>query len=275
MSTMRKLTFASAVNDREIFASNFLISPIFTPPHPHQIIVQSGFSSAAKAYNDAIDRSENEIIVFSHQDMIFPAGWVSELERALEHLHYSDPHWGVLGCFGETYNAKGRGHVYMPGLGILGSPSDNPEPVQTLDEIVLIIRKSSGLRFDPTLPHFHFYGVDICLRAADRGMKSYAISAFCLHNTQYNLVLPPEFYACYQHVKKRWKEHLPIQTTCVRVTKFNVDMTKRRLREFFLGKVRGKRIGAVRSQDAQQLLEEVRGRNGSALESSMVGDKRL
>jgi hypothetical protein len=255
MSATRKLTFASAVNDREIFDTNFLVSPMFGPGHPHQIIVQSGFSSAAKAYNDAIDRSENEIIVFAHQDVIFPANWMADLEAALQQLEKSDPHWGVLGCFGETADRGGRGYVYMPGLEIVGTPFAAPEPVQTLDEIVLIIKKSSGLQFDPTLPFYHFYGVDLCLRAASQGMTSYAISAFCLHNTQYNLVLPPEFYACYRHVKKQWKDHLPIQTTCVRITKYDIDMNKRRLREFYLGKVKGIKIGALRSQSGQQLLE--------------------
>jgi Glycosyltransferase like family len=254
MSAPQKLTFASAVNDRELFASNFLASPIFAGSHQHQIIVQSGFLSAAKAYNDAIDRSENEIIVFAHQDMVFPESWLADLERALNNLDHTDPNWGVLGCFGETADAQGRGHVYMPGLGIVGSPFENPQPVQTLDEIVLIIKKSSGLRFDPNLPHFHFYGADICLRANRLGRTSYAISAFCLHNTQFNLVLPREFYACYRHIKREWRAQLPIQTTCVRVTKYDLDMMKRRIREFYLSRFRGIRVGAVRSKSGRQLL---------------------
>jgi hypothetical protein len=272
MSATQKLTFASAINDRELFASNFLASPIFAGSHPHQIIVQSSFPSAAKAYNDAIDRSKNEIIVFAHQDMVFPASWLTDLERALNNLDRIDPNWGVLGCFGETADAQGRGHVYMPGLGIVGAPSENPQPVQTLDEIVLIIKKSSGLRFDPNLPHFHFYGADICLRANRLGRKSYAISAFCLHNTQFNLVLPREFYACYRHIKREWRAQLPIQTTCVRVTKYDLDVMKRRIREFYLSHFRGIRVGAVRSKSGLQLLAEFGLRNNLALESGIRGD---
>jgi hypothetical protein len=272
MPATQKLTFASAINDRELFASNFLASPIFAGSHQHQIIVQSGFPSAAKAYNDAIDRSENEIIVFAHQDMVFPASWPADLERALNHLGRTDPDWGVLGCFGETADAQGCGHVYMPGLGIVGSPSEHPQPVQTLDEIVLIIKKSSGLRFDPNLPHFHFYGADICLRANGLGRKSYAISAFCLHNTQFNLVLPREFYACYRHIKREWRAQLPIQTTCVRVTKYDLDMMKRRVREFYLSHVRGIRVGAVRSKNGRELLAEFGLKNNFALESGIRRD---
>jgi hypothetical protein len=275
MTSIRELTFVSAVNDHDIFSKNFLLSPMFARPHPHQIIVQSGFESAAAAYNDAIDRSANDLIVFSHQDVIFPAAWLLDLEHAFEQLERTDPNWGVLGCFGKTVDGRGWGYVCMPGLGMLGSRSDKPERVQTLDEIVLIIRKSSGLRFDPTLPHFHFYGADLCLRAAERNMNSYAISAFCVHNTQYNLVLPPDFYACYRHVKRRWKERLPIQTTCIRITKYDVDMTTRKLRELYMSKVRGKKIGARRFQDTEQLLETLHDQNLSALESSMVGDRDL
>jgi hypothetical protein len=272
MSTIQKLTFASAINDRDLFASNFLASPIFAGSHQHQIIVQNGFPSAAKAYNNAIDRSENEIIVFAHQDMVFPASWLVDVERALNDLDRIDPNWGVLGCFGETADAQGRGYVYMPGLGIVGAPSENPEAVQTLDEIVLIIKKSSGLRFDPTLPHFHFYGTDICLRANYLGRKSYAISAFCLHNTQFNLVLPREFYACYRHIKRKWRAQLPIHTTCVRITKYDVDMMKRRAREFYLSHFRGIRIGAERSKSGQQLLAEFGLRNSLASEPGVHGD---
>ena len=56
-----------------------------------------------------------------------------------------------------------------------------------------------------------------------------AISAFTVHNTSYG-PLAPEFYKCYWHVKKRWKEFLPIQTTCIKITYWNGDFIFRRLK---------------------------------------------
>ena len=100
--------------------------------------------------------------------MIFPEFWLLDLQRALDSLQQTDPEWGVLGCYGVTLD-EGRGYIYSGGLGVMGKPTDRPGPVQTLDEIVLILRKSSGLRFDDRLPHFHFYGADICMTAAARG----------------------------------------------------------------------------------------------------------
>jgi hypothetical protein len=189
--------------------------------------------------------------------MIFPEFWLSDLQRALDSLQQTDPMWGVLGCYGETLYDNGRGYIYSGGLGIMGKPMDRPEPVQTLDEIVLILRKSSGLRFDGDLPHFHFYGADICMAAAARGLKSYAISAFCIHNTQQNLILPREFYESYWHVKRRWKNSLPIRTTCVTVTKFDSHMYKKRLQEVYLRFIRRKEIGAFRAKDGRALLAEL------------------
>jgi len=152
-----------------------------------------------------------------------------------------------------------RGHVYSSGLGIVGNTSE-PGEVQTLDEIVLVLRKSSGLRFDEGLPHFHFYGVDICLRAAARGMKSYAISAFCIHNTYQNFNLPGEFYECCEHIRKVWKNSLPIQTTCITISQSNLPIYMRRLRQAYLKHIRRKEHEFTRADDVVRVFEEVSGK---------------
>ena len=103
MPNSRPITFAVAVNNREIFENNFMASPCFRGDHSHQILVQTGFSSASKAYNDAIERSTNDLIIFAHQDILFPESWIPDLRRALDSLEQTDPKWGVLGCYGEDF----------------------------------------------------------------------------------------------------------------------------------------------------------------------------
>jgi hypothetical protein len=257
MADTKSITFVIAVNNKHVFESNFLASPCLNGSHSHQIIVQEGFSSASKAYNEAIDRSTNDVIVFAHQDILFPEPWLTDLQRALDSLETSDPQWGVLGCYGETLDDGGRGYIYSGGLGIMGKPLDRPAVVQTLDEIVLILRKSTGLRFDEHLPHFHFYGADICMAAAARGWKSYAIPAFCIHNTRQILVLPGEFYESYRHLKHRWKNSLPIRTTCITMTRFDSHMYRKRIREAYLRIIRRKETGAFRVKDGRALLAEL------------------
>ena len=272
MIDTKSITFVAAVNNKSVFESNFLASPCFSGPHSHQILVREGFPSASKAYNDAIDRSTNDLMVFAHQDMIFPEFWLLDLQHALDSLQKTDPEWGVLGCYGETLYDNGRGYIYSGGLGIMGKPLDRPAPVQTLDEIVLILRKSSGLRFDGDLPHFHFYGADICMAAAARGLKSYAISAFCIHNTQQNLILPKEFYESYRHVKQRWRSSLPIRTTCVTMTKFDSHMYRKRIQEIYLRFIRRKEIGAFRVKDGRELLAEFGDASRSGAELAAQND---
>ena len=245
-----------AVNQQEIFERNFLSSPCLREMGDPQILVQEGFDSASKAYNDALGRSQNDLMIFVHQDVILPATWPSDLASALGCLDSTDPGWGVLGCYGEAPLTGGSGYVYSSGLGIVGRPFDWPTPVQTLDEIVLIFRKSSGLQFDEKLPHFHFYGTDICLRAATMGLNCYAISAFCIHNTHQPLVLPREFYECCRHIRRVWKDRLPIQTSCIRITRSNLPVYSRRLREAYLRYIRRKEHGGVRAADPQRLLDE-------------------
>lgn len=256
MPELKPITFVVAVNKEDILEKNFLASPCLRGSHPHQILLQRGFASAAKAYNDAIDKSVNDLIVFCHQDMFFPGPWISHLQHGCDELETQDPHWGVLGCSGITRERKMYGHVYSSGLGIVGNTSESGE-VQTLDEIVLILRKSSGLRFDEGLPHFHFYGADICLRAAARGMKSYAISAFCVHNTYQNFNLPNEFYECCDYMRKAWRGSLPIETTCITISSSNLPVYLRRLRQAYVKHIRRKEYEVTRSKDVKQVFEEL------------------
>jgi hypothetical protein len=91
MSARNRITFVIAVNNRELFEHNFLASPCLGRLQGHQILVQESFSSAAKAYNDAIDRAANDLIVFCHQDIVLPEAWISQLQRALDDLAVADP----------------------------------------------------------------------------------------------------------------------------------------------------------------------------------------
>lgn len=259
MPKVKPITFVVAVNKRDILERNFLASPCFRDPHPHQILFQENFPSAALAYNDAIDKSVHDLMVFCHQDMFFPEPWISQLQQSCESLATKDPNWGVLGCSGITRDRRMHGYVYSSGLGIVGNTSETGE-VQTLDEIVLIFRKSSGLRFDESLPHFHFYGADICLRAAERGMKSYAISAFCLHNTYQNFRLPAEFYECCEHIRRVWKKSLPIETTCISITRSNLPVYLRRVRQAYLKHIRRKEHEFTRVEDVTKVFKEISGR---------------
>lgn len=225
------MTLVSTVNDTEILSANLLASPFLLKKHDCQVVTLANFSSAASAYNEGISRAENDLMVFAHQDVFFPASWLAQLGSALDYLERVDPNWGVIGCWGVTRTGETWGHLYSTGQGVIGKPFERPVEVQTLDELVLILRKPSGLKFDEKLPHFHLYGTDLCLSAAKRGLKCYAISAFCIHNTEQIFTLPGEFYDCYKYIKRVWRDRLPIHTSCIKISDLDTEIWLRRLKE--------------------------------------------
>jgi hypothetical protein len=227
-----KLSIVVAVNNMDVLEKNLLRSLQLAQGAQHELIVKRDYPSAGLAYNSAIEESSNDLMMFVHQDIFLPEDWFLELERALSYLEGNRIKWGVLGCYGcSKYAPQGKGTVYTTGLGVHGTPIVNPEPVEALDEIVLIIRRSSELRFDSRMPHFHLYGTDICLSARERGLGCHAFQAFCIHNTNQILRLPHEYWTCYDYIKKKWRTYLPIYTPCAVVQRFN----KERYRELVSG----------------------------------------
>lgn len=173
----------------------------------------------------AIEATETEIVVCCHQDVLFPRNWTGRLEKQLALI--DDPNFGVIGTFGVDLDFKPVGHVHGTPEKLLKDPmgwfkrGKLPCEVQTLDEHCLILRKSSGLRFDSSLG-WHCYGADICLQAATKGMKNYAIDA-CVYHGGKGLAdtknLKP-FLNSLAILQKKWEGKNPysqIKTTCAKV----------------------------------------------------------
>jgi hypothetical protein len=83
--------------------------------------------------------------------------------------------------------------------------------------MVIVVRKASGLSFDPALPGFHLYGTDICLEAGRRGQSCYVISNFCIHNSNGLDVLPWPFWKSYLFLRSKWRRRLPVKTPCATI----------------------------------------------------------
>jgi GT2 family glycosyltransferase len=210
-------TIICVTNNDKVLKSCLLSSPEIQSAS--DVILQRGFSSAGAAYNAGMEKAESDILVFAHQDVYLPVGWVAAVEKAVEVLAKQDPRWAVLGIWGVQRSGLGVGNLYCAGLmQRLGQTFEMPKEVRSLDEAVLIVRKSAGVRFDENLPSFHMYGTDICQEANRQGMKCYAISAFCIHNTNGYNMLPWDYWKCYFLMRKKWKQQLPIATPCSKIT---------------------------------------------------------
>lgn len=262
MPALEKLTFGmqrnartveiiSAVNDDAVLTSCLLISPDLVRCGP--VVAQRGWQSASLAYNDAIDQSAADVMVFVHQDVFLPAGWLDKLIAALAELDRRNPEWGVLGVYGMTDRGSRKGWVYSVGLGaILGADFIGVEPVRTLDEVLLVIRRSSGLRFDAALPGFHMYATDLCLTAERQGLQNYVIPAFVLHNSNGIRRLGSDFWEACDFIRWKWNAVLPVESPCTTVMASRWLQNYQRLRRWIDFSLRRKPVGR-RVPDSESL----------------------
>ena len=249
-----KFAVIAASNNEDILHASLLASPDFAVA---EVSVQRGAVSAAQAYNRGIAATSAEILIFAHQDMFLPAGWLPKLELSIASLAQTDPNWGVLGMFGVKASGHGEGYLYSTGLQrILGSKFEGAREVESLDEIVLVLRRDSGLRFDEGLTGFHLYGADICLQARSRGLKNYAFSAFGIHNTNGIALLPRAYWQCYLHLWKKWGQFLPVMTPCMPITRWHGPALRYLARNIPRSLLRKKKVGK-RVANPAEILERL------------------
>jgi hypothetical protein len=204
------------------------------------VTVIRGALAASAAYHDAISAADSDILIFAHQDIYFPEGWFTGLQAACEMLSLMDPDWAVAGLFGVSADGQLTGHLWDSALGrVCGLPFGAPRVAKSLDEVVLILRRSAGVSFDSALPSFHLYGTDIVLCAQMAGMKSYIIDLPVIHNAKPVVRLDRHYVSAYRFMVRKWKPLLPWPTVIVPLTRNPLRLLFRALRIRYKGLFRG------------------------------------
>jgi hypothetical protein len=216
-------SFVACVSNDVILGTNLLASPCLAPDSAHQVLLIKNCPSAADGLNIGIRRAENEWVVLVHQDVLLPAGWDRCVAQQLQEAERRFGQIGVAGVYGvgevitsgdltEPLAAERIGWVVDRGRVLRDGP-ELPAQVATLDELVLIVRRDTPLRFDPALG-FHLYGGDICLQAREQSLAVVALGALCHHNSA-SIGLPEAFYASAAVFARDWSPRLPVATPCV------------------------------------------------------------
>lgn len=213
------LDVIAAVNDETVLARNLMRSPLLGRPGV-TLQLQRGFTSAALAYRAAMPQCTSDLLVFVHQDVYLPGNWEDALRRSIARLERTDRDWAVLGVYGVQPTGAQIGRVWSSGLdSMFGAPFDAPIPVESIDEVLIVLRRSSGVEFDPSLPGYHLYATDLVQTALSRGKGAYVICAPVVHNSRPSLYLGHDYFSAYDYVAGKWKDRLPIQNNVARVVK--------------------------------------------------------
>jgi len=193
-----------------VLQENLLRSAIIRDPST-RCHLQRRFPSAGSAYNAALATCLNDFVVLVHQDVYIPEIWAHDVVRQINLLDRVDPTWAVLGIYGATSLGTNVGYVWSSGINkLLGEPFDTPIPVESIDELLIVLRRSTGLQFDEDLPGFHLHGTDIVQTARAQGRGAYAVCAPVVHNSRPILYLDDSYFKAHRYLARKWKTKLPI-----------------------------------------------------------------
>jgi len=171
------------------------------------------FSSAAEALNFGGDKGTSDYLMFIHQDVLLPSpDWLAKAESYLD----SVSKLGIAGVAGmveggHSNEERGRNiitHGDPPEAWKWGHPITKPEPVQTLDELMVIIPKSAFEKkpFDEaTCSGWDLYAVDYCLNVKQAGFGVYVIPLSVHHGSRGRAT--ESYFITLNKVLKKHKAH--------------------------------------------------------------------
>jgi glycosyltransferase involved in cell wall biosynthesis len=153
-------------------------------------IENPGLFSLSEAYNKILDKSENEIVIFTHDDVLFEKEYWGK--RILEHFE-KKPEYGIIGVAGTMYypssgmwwEIQGEmvGQVYHEHQGKKWlSEYNKPFGSKIIDTVIVdgvfFAVKKSNIKenFDETVRGFHFYDTTFCFKNFISGVKIGVIS---------------------------------------------------------------------------------------------------
>ncbi len=214
-----RFALVAAVNDDGILASCLAASPDVVAGRL-TITAMRGACNMAEAYNGGLAKVREQrgdvplIVLFAHQDVYLPEGWLDLAKQRLAALTRAESDWMVAGPYGVRADGSHVGLVWDGGLGReLGMKGFGHAPVVSLDELLLIVRDEGGFAFDPQLPQFHLYGTDLVQSALTAGRGAFAVELPLVHNSQRVDTLSGGYTLAYRYARDKWRARLPIPTT--------------------------------------------------------------
>lgn len=202
---MSLIHFVTASHHEQILKYHLMQSPAM---HSESFTVLRGVTNIPEAFN-SMHIQDAEYVCYIHHDVYLPPSFIDDFLEALQQL---PENFGVLGVAGVKSGRLPRGYILDRGRE-WGDPRNLPAEVETLDEMLLIMR-AGEFHFDQSFP-FDFYGADICMQAKMAHKPNYAIKAYCEHRSSRPIGgRTPAFFQAQEEFKIKWKNYLPISTTC-------------------------------------------------------------
>lgn len=178
--------------------------PLTTIDHAH---------SAVGVIAHALETADTPFVVYAHQDVYLPAGFFDALDAQVAALDEIDPGWAVAGAIGRDAAQRDHGEVWSTDRGkVVGRSITGPEPVECVDECLMVFPRRALAYLDVGLPHFHLYGVDIIQNALRAGARSYALPVRIVHHAKPITSLGGGYALAHRYMRRKWRTSLPMTT---------------------------------------------------------------
>lgn len=208
----------AAVNDEQVLNECLAASPDVLSGKLTVTAIHDS-KSMAFAYNSGLELTDAAICIFAHQDVYLPKGWLEKAVETLNALETLHPDWMAAGPYGVKKDGTHVGRVWDVNMDReLGISGFEPTAIESLDELLLIVKRHPDFRFDEELPHFHFYGTDLVQTAWHTGKSAWAIEIPVVHNNRPWDSLGGGYVDGYNFVKRKWRHRLPFFTTVCEVS---------------------------------------------------------
>ncbi|HEX8545752.1 MAG TPA: hypothetical protein VF691_02260 [Cytophagaceae bacterium] len=169
---------------------------------------------AFRGVNRFLNEALGKYIIICHQDILLSFDDIKVLEERISEIDQLDPSWAVLSnAGGIEYNHVGMKITHTDG--ITHCSKQFPVKAITVDENLIIVKRSANLAVSLDLKGFHLYGTDLCLIASILGYSIYIIEFNILHKSHGNI--NKDFYLIREELKNKYSNAFRskyIQTTC-------------------------------------------------------------
>ena len=154
------------------------------PKNEYLVYENNGDRSLTEIYNEGLEKSKNDIVVFIHDDLEFET---KNLTPKIIKLFDRNPDYGILGLAGTDKLVSGQWWQHLENMqgqvGHINGPKkymskysksfgDNIKEVIVIDGLFMMVNKKRIKEtFDDQFKGFHFYDLPICLLNHLEGVK--------------------------------------------------------------------------------------------------------
>jgi len=156
---------------------------------------------AYEAIRHFIKVSNNEYLILTHQDVIFPTAGCDKLNTIIEEISILDKHWAVLSNAGKYIHPL-IGYTSFSDGESTWRTNNLPHIVNSVDEHFIVLKKSTGVTVGRDLDGFHFYGTELCQVAKMLGYSCYVIDFLLVHYSHGNI--DDSFYQSKNKIEKKY-----------------------------------------------------------------------